>query len=43
VGAPTIVGDIPAILTFIGSAITVGATAAALVSCEEAAANAKTK
>jgi hypothetical protein len=38
VGAPTLVGDIPAILTFIGSAITLGATAAALVNCQDDAA-----
>jgi hypothetical protein len=35
VGAPTLVGDIPAILTFIGSAIALGATAAALVNCHD--------
>jgi hypothetical protein len=38
VGAPTLAGDIPAILTFIGSAITLGATAAALANCQDDAA-----
>jgi len=38
IGSPTVVGDIPAILVFIGSAISVGATAAALANCEDSAA-----
>lgn len=36
--APTIAAELPAILGFIGSAITVGATAAALGNCEDKAA-----
>jgi hypothetical protein len=44
VGAPTVVGAIPAVLGFIGSAIVVGATAARLANChDELAGQSKTK
>ena len=43
VAAPTLIGEIPAILKFIGSAAAVGAAAATYANCKDEAAKSETK